>query len=189
MTRWRTKGSTWRTGQAITTLARQLEAIWPDRQPSDGTVGDLSHQARRSDHNPNSARVVTAIDVGIVDRQGKELVQSLVVSRDPRIKYIIHNKSIWRSYDKTGLPAWTRAAYTGSNPHKTHVHLSVSSNPDRYDNAAEWDLSLLTGEPEMAQFTEEEAAALKAMVAEMNAVESNPSFVRVLIEWYRSAHK
>ena len=156
--RWRITGTGWRTAHSIKTLARQLEQLWPARHPADGTVGDLSHQARRSDHNPNRFSVVTAIDVGIVGNQGKELVRAFVDAKDPRVKYIIHNGAIWRNYNKPGLPAWTRAVYSGSNPHRTHVHVSVSSTPSVYDDPRLWELRGLatpippaTEEPLIAQ--------------------------------------
>lgn len=142
MPRWRYRGSRWRVARSIETLGRSLEAIYPDRYPVDGTVGDLSHQARKSDHNPNDLGVVTAIDVGISTiAEGSRIVSALVDSRDPRIKYLIFNRRIWRSYRKPNLPAWTPAPYTGSNPHKSHLHLSVSARPEKYDDASAWDLS------------------------------------------------
>lgn len=146
MARWRYRGSRWRTGYSIETLGRQLEAIFPDRHTTDGTVGDLSHQARKSDHNPNEYGVVTAIDVGISTiPEGNRIVSALVASRDPRIKYLIFNRRIWRSYRKPNLPAWTPAPYTGSNPHKSHLHLSVSARAEKYDDSTAWDLSGLGG--------------------------------------------
>lgn len=136
--RWYLEGRTWRVAAAVNTLARQLDALWPERHGADGTVGDLSHQARASDHNPNGYGVVTAIDVGIVGDQGRQLTTALVAARDPRVKYIIHDRTIWRSYPKPGIQPWTPSPYTGSNPHATHVHVSVSSDPTLYDQPDAW---------------------------------------------------
>ena len=36
------------------------------------------------------------------------------------VMYIIHNRRIWRSYD----PGW--GAYSGTNPHTDHIHISLS---------------------------------------------------------------
>ena len=146
--RWRLSGGGWRVARSIETLARQIDAVWPTRHGTDGTVGDLSHQARRSDHNPNRAGVVTAIDVGVVGNQGKMLVAGLVAARDRRVKYVIHAGAIWRNYEKPGLPAWTRAPYRGSNPHRDHVHVSVSRYDWKYDNPARWDLGPLDQIPQ-----------------------------------------
>lgn len=49
----------------------------------------------------------------------------LVANKDARVKYIIWNKRIWRSYDKPNIPAWTPSPYTGSNSHSKHMHVSV----------------------------------------------------------------
>ena len=140
--RWRISGTRWRLAYSLQTLAEQLNSIWPEPGPTDGTVGDLSHQARRSDHNPNTAGVVTAIDVAeVVEDRGQALVKALVRARDPRIKYIIHEGQIWRSYARTGTTPWKPARYTGSNAHLSHVHISVSTTPTLYDDPQTWDLT------------------------------------------------
>src|SRR6187431_1563394 len=49
----------WRLAKALEELRGEVNAKWPNRdKSSDGSVGDLSHQARKSDPNPNSAGVV-----------------------------------------------------------------------------------------------------------------------------------
>ncbi len=142
--RWRISGAGWRLASSLVTLACQLDQIWPQGGPTDGTVGDLRHQARKSDHNPNGAGVVTAIDVHeTVEDQGEALVIALIRDRDPRIKYIIHEGQIWRSYSRHGIPAWEPAPYKGTNKHLSHVHLSVSSSPTLYDDPRVWDLGAI----------------------------------------------
>ena len=139
--RWRMSGTGWRVANSLVTLGRQLSDVWPQSGPTDGTLGDRSHAARKSDHNPNSANIVTAIDVDeVVEDRGQQLVDVLVASRDPRIKYIIHEGRIWRSYPKPGIPAWTPGPYTGSNAHLGHVHLSVSTLAALYDDPRRWQL-------------------------------------------------
>ena len=54
----------WRLARSLDTFGMQMDALWPNRSKvSDGTIGDTAHSHRKSDHNPNSAGVVTARDV------------------------------------------------------------------------------------------------------------------------------
>lgn len=163
--RWATSGNGWRLARSLTTLGRQLSDIWPQGHPADGTIGDAAHASRRSDHNPNAANVVTALDMGeVVENQGAQLVAALVTARDARVKYIIHESQIWRSYDRTFVNAWSPSPYTGSNPHSNHVHISVSADWRLYDLAAPWILTGLTpgGTPMAGMTVEDLQEALNA---------------------------
>jgi len=136
----------WRLAKSLVKLREQINALYPNRdRASDGTIGDQRHRASKSDHNPNRAGVVQAIDIDEDLSQGLDampIVNALVASRDPRIKYIIYEGRMIRSYRaKNGTPPWTWTKYTGSNPHKHHFHLSVVDDPVLYDDAREWDLA------------------------------------------------
>lgn len=129
----------WRLAEALKTLRNEINADFPTRSKiSDGSVGDLSHSQRKSDHNPNGANVVTAIDVTNDEKTltGQMLANALYASKDKRIKYLIWNKQITVQPIGSG---WK--AYTGANAHKHHVHISVSSDPKLYDDAKEWNLN------------------------------------------------
>ena len=130
----------WRLAKSLETLRDQVNAKWPGRDKSnDGTIGDASHAATKSDHNPNSAEVVTAMDItndpahGLVARS---LAETLVASRDPRIKYIISNAQIISSV----VSPWVWRPYDGPNAHRAHVHISVMAEPSLYDNTVSWRL-------------------------------------------------
>jgi hypothetical protein len=127
----------WRLAKSLETLRSQVNAKWPNRdKSSDGTIGDAAHQATNSDHNPNSAGVVTAMDITHDPAHGldaRKLAETLVASRDPRIKYIISNAQIVSSQ----VSPWQWRSYTGANAHRAHVHISVSGD---YDDTRSWNL-------------------------------------------------
>lgn len=144
---------TWRNSRATMKLRDELNAIFPARsKASDGTIGDAAHATRTSDHNPwvpDPAGivdgVVTAIDLTDDDKVGADMAKVVKyltqVSRDPRIKYIIHEGRIYSSYPANGAPAWAARAYGGPNGHFKHIHVSVNEEPHHFDSAADWGLA------------------------------------------------
>lgn len=127
---------TWRLAKSLITLRDQVDGAWPNRnKASDGTIGDASHAAVQSEHNPNSSGVVTAIDITQDPSSGADmqaLADALTSSNDDRIWYIIFNRRIW--YPTVG---WK--PYSGtSDPHTNHLHLSVNQNPYSYDDPRQW---------------------------------------------------
>lgn len=144
----------WRVANSLITLLSQLNQKYPDRSRiSDGTIGDAAHAATASDHNVNNAGVVTALDVTHDPSHGLDiaaLAETLRVNKDPRIKYVIANRRIFIP------PNWEWVAYNGSSdPHVNHLHISVSANPNLYDNNNQWNL----GEP--MPYTDEQMQAVK----------------------------
>lgn len=130
----------WRSAKSLVTLRAQVDAAWPNRsKSSDGTIGDSAHAATKSDHNPNPAGVVQAIDITNDPTHGvsaRGIAEALVASRDPRIKYIISNAQICSS--KTS--PWVWRPYSGANAHTKHVHISVMDDPALYDDARPWSI-------------------------------------------------
>lgn len=128
----------WRLASSLLTLRGQVDARAPQRSRThDGTIGDAAHASRKSDHNPNGAGVVTAIDLTHDPAGGLDcaaLADALVKSRDPRIKYIIFRGRIASSK----VQPWTWRPYTGANRHDKHLHLSVDAGPSRYDDPGKW---------------------------------------------------
>ena len=125
----------WRLANSLVTLRNQVNRAYPYRsKASDGTIGDAAHAGTVSDHNPNSAGVVTAFDITHDPANGldiAQLSQTLADTRDNRIKYIIRNRQILIP------PNWGWQIYSGSDPHTNHLHISVTS----YDDAREWQLT------------------------------------------------
>lgn len=157
---------TWRLAHSLETLRDEVNRRWPHRSTvSDGTIGDAAHasRSRSSDHNPwvkdGTMGVVTAIDLTDDGDIAEIIVATLVKRRDPRVKYLIHNRRIWRSYAKPGIPAWTPAPYDGLNAHLKHVHVSVLPERARYDSTASWGLALGLTRVERARVLLEAAMA------------------------------
>jgi murein L,D-transpeptidase YcbB/YkuD len=83
--------------------------------------------------------VVTALDITHDPSNGVNthaIADYLRVKRDPRIKYVISNHRIWSSVQSP----YTWRKYTGSNPHVSHMHVSVHSQKSHYDSERDWDL-------------------------------------------------
>jgi hypothetical protein len=135
----------WRLAKSLEKLRIQINAAHPTRsRVSDGSVGDISHSKRKSDHNPNARGVVTAIDITHDPANGVDcntLSHQLV--KDRRTKYIIWNSKIYRRYK----PELGWAAYTGSNPHDKHLHISVLGAAGLYDADSPWDLAPVAQSP------------------------------------------
>lgn len=109
-------------------LRTEYDVAHPGRsRASDGWIGDPAHQARKSDHNPDKHGVVWAIDLTTDGRSGAALAEHLRSTKDPRVKYVIHNRRIFAG--AAGPQPWTWRPYNGSNPHTKHVHISAHGNP------------------------------------------------------------
>lgn len=140
-----------RIANSLAVLRGQVDVAYPSRdKSSDGWIGDAAHQATVSDHNPNAAGVVQALDIthdpsGGVDTY--HLAEVLRANRDPRIKYVISNGKIFSSL----VSPWQWRTYTGVNAHAHHIHVSVDDDPSKYDDGRTWNLHL---PPQLAmQFT------------------------------------
>lgn len=128
-TNW--EGRRWILNGAVQSLAEQIEAEWPENHPADGTVASRPHDANNpnSDHRPrpfSGPGVVDALDMGeVTEDDGYLLAEQLRLSRDPRLKYVIHERRIFSSYSNSQRRAWEWGPYSGANAHLSHVHVSV----------------------------------------------------------------
>lgn len=139
-----------RDAKSLLVLRDQMNKAYPDRKKdSDGTIGDAKHCAGggNSDHCPHvkdgDIGVVTALDITHDPAHGcdmNKVSESIVSSKDQRIKYVIWNKKICASYIVDGIPAWTWRSYGGPSPHDKHAHFSVLSEKDKYDNQRLWEI-------------------------------------------------
>lgn len=105
---------------AAIAVLRQATALRPKRnKASDGLLPSLAHQKQNpdSDHNTGFAADITHDKASGIDCF--ELFQLL--RKDPRVKYLIFSGRIW-SVEKG------EHAYTGSNKHLHHIHISIKEN-------------------------------------------------------------
>jgi len=116
-------------------LRLQVDDSYPDRdRTSDGWIGDTRHQAGVSDHNPDAAGIVRAIDVDR-DLSGKakpdlmpnlaDQIRLCARAGDKRISYIIFNGRIASA--RYGF-RWRK--YKGSSAHEHHCHVSFTKKGD-----------------------------------------------------------
>lgn len=136
----------WRPARSLTVLQGQIDARFPNRSRiTDGFIGDANHLNTTSDHNPwYGPGIVTAGDFTHDPLRGFDIdrfTDELVASGDPRIKYIIANRLIF-DFRKQFNPGWQWLPYFGSNPHTSHVHLSVVASP-LCDSTALWNIPML----------------------------------------------
>lgn len=119
-------------------LRDEIDAKWPGRDKrSDGWVGDTSHQARKSDHNPNARRSVNAIDVTSADINATTLIN--LCKKDDRVEYVIHKRKIY-----SRVRNFRAKAYDGPNPHIVHVHVSIRQTKTAEQDTRGWGLASTT---------------------------------------------
>jgi glycosyl hydrolase family 25 len=141
----------WFVVPALEDLRLQLNAAFPNRdKSSDGGIGDTSHAARPSSHNPDltgspeyrdgdSKDEVRArdFDKDLKDSSvsAEDVVQHLIKgAKSGRfwwLRYIIYNRRIWSKSNN-----WSQATYSGSNPHDHHFHVNsdFTQSADTVDN-------------------------------------------------------
>ena len=137
-----------RLAKSLEKLRAQINAKFPHRSKlSDGWIGDPAHQSTGSDHNPHiketKANVVSAIDITTDPAKGcdaNKIAKTLVVNKDPRVKYVISNGKIASSFVAGKNAPWAWRPYTGKNKHDHHFHISVRADKAMYDSEAAWKL-------------------------------------------------
>lgn len=128
---FRYSGQGWRVADSLKTFGDQIMALrgHSTSYAVDGTLGNLEHSNRTSDHNPDDNGIVRALDF-YEDRPGRvdAVAEALRLSNDPRCRYFIHDKRIFfgSGYDNLrGRQPYEWFPYSGPNGHITHGHLSV----------------------------------------------------------------
>jgi hypothetical protein len=117
----------------------QATRLWPNRNTaSDGICGDPAHAARESDHNPDSRGLAHAFDLTHdpgngcdAHAQADRIRLRAKAGQEPRAKYVISNRRI-----ASPSSNWNWTAYTGSNPHEHHAHVSINTQAE--NNTSPW---------------------------------------------------
>ncbi len=171
MTRFRRSGKnwegrTWAVAAPIDSLADDIEAAYPPRHSKDGTVASKGHDTNspNSDHRPkpiSGTGIVRALDFGEHNEEGFGIMDAIRASRDPRLKYGIHEGQMFSSYASGGVPPFTWRPYSGPNQHLDHGHLSTLVSADA--QAGSWDIG--TGDEDMP-ITDEEFDKIRAIQRE-----------------------
>ena len=138
----------WRLAKSLETLRTQVNGRWPNRsKASDGTVGDLAHAARPSDHNPDARGIVHALDITHDPAHGLDagkLAEMLLRRQDPRLKYAISNRRIGSGPAGPQPGEWRK--YTGLNAHEKHCHISVMVSGE--DDTRPWPFDVIESKPQ-----------------------------------------
>ena len=154
------------------TLRDQIDRRWPRRdKSSDGWIGDKAHASRASDHNPNKAGVVHAIDIDenlgtyANGRTARLLANQLLdyaasgLPGSSRLKYVVYeNRIASGTYRKTFF-RWRHGKYG----HEAHIHISFTSAADR--DGTVFPLPILARSPIVkARWTRDLAKARKTSI-------------------------
>ena len=140
----------WRLSKAAAQMREQIDDCYPERsRKSDGTIGDSRHSARKSDHNPDKNGWVRALDIdatlGVSSDETADLVEQIRKyakrAKRKRISYIIYNGRI-----ASPILNWKWRKYRGSNPHKSHFHISFTTLGD--DDNSFFNIPMLGGTDE-----------------------------------------
>lgn len=172
---------TWRVAHALDVLLVEINAVAPSRSTaSDGSIGDSAHATRTSDHNPwvvdhNGVGVVRARDFTHDPDDGLDCNDLAVhlaglLGEHPALRsgaYVIWNRRII-SRDRIS-EGWR--AYTGSNPHDKHLHVSVTTDEAGYDSAQPWGWNNQEGDDMFSDKDREALRATRKAVDELAAAE------------------
>jgi len=126
---------------AATAALTQATLRWPRRnRASDGVCGDAAHAKRRSDHNPGKAGYCHAVDLThdrVNGPDGAVVAEALRAAcasgAERRATYIIFAGRI-----ASASKGWRWRAYGGSNPHNSHIHVSIVDTKAACEDTRPW---------------------------------------------------
>lgn len=122
----------WHLAPSLVQFRAEVDKKWPKRsKKSDGTIGDTSHAARKSDHNPNGRGSVNAIDITYPGVDPDIIIAA--VKKHPSAAYVIFNRHIYSATNK-----WVKEPYTGASPHTEHLHISIKQSVKAEQSDVKW---------------------------------------------------
>lgn len=122
----------WHLAPSLVQFRDEVNKKWPKRsKKSDGTIGDASHAARKSDHNPNSRGSVNAIDITYPGVDPDVIIAA--VKKHPSAAYVIFNRHIYSATD-----GWAKKPYAGISPHTEHLHISIKQSVKAENSTVKW---------------------------------------------------
>ena len=135
----------WRPCAASLTLRAQVDKRWPKRdRGADGIKGDSAHAARISDHNPDRAGWVKALDIDadlLGSGRGRGMAQILAdqivdyaasgLPGSQRIKYVVYNDKIASGTYSSSAWKWRGSGYQ----HFDHIHVSFTEYAEKHGGA------------------------------------------------------
>jgi hypothetical protein len=148
--RFRTGGQNWEGRQwtlvpGLVVLGQQISTLHPQAHATDGTVASKAHDAANptSDHRPHpysGPGRVRALDFGEnTENDAFDVLESIRLSRDPRVKYVIHERRLFSSYPSGGIDPYTWRPYSGPAPHDNHGH--ISTLPEFDTDTRQWSIT------------------------------------------------
>ncbi len=135
-------------------LREQINKRWAKRdKASDGWIGDTSHAARTSDHNPDSRGLVHAIDID-EDFRGSEFDnrwyadQLIAYARtnqpgSSRLKYVVYEQQVASGTYASQDWVWREGDYG----HTEHIHTSFTRVGENDDTP--FQIPILFGTPNL----------------------------------------
>jgi len=148
--------ASWTLAPTLIELRDEINENWPLRdKTSDGSLGNAAHSATVSDHNPNSKRVVCAIDVD-EDLGGSKntvyprfnsgtpakqvlldvLLDLAKAGKLPQLNYLIYERKIYQRKNK-----FEARTYSGVNAHDHHLHVSVMQTESLWNRKTSWGIT------------------------------------------------
>lgn len=149
-------GIRWREADCLIELEHEVDAAHPVRLHTiDGTIGDAAHAGRRSDHNPDSAGIVCAIDfthdpVHFDSYKFADwLANEIARGAEKRISGIgswnvTTQRERWFSRHNGVLWSWLDQDLSGAS-HRGHVHVGCSHIASAYTGMGQFGYRGYTG--------------------------------------------
>lgn len=125
-----------RPAKSLTTLASELNQVWPGRGADLGFVTGYKAADNLTGHNPNEKGICMAFDIGIHATNkginpatGRDLAEYLRSKANEKFQYLIHDMGTEAEGVRPKIAGnhtgWKWQPYAGPHPHSDHIHISI----------------------------------------------------------------